>query len=70
VTAPETARYGDRSWRGVVWLRPVNGVCPYHCVLVGAVTRLCILCHREQLVAARRGSSEWQRPATAGQGGS
>lgn len=51
------------TWKGVRWIAPVDGFCPRHDepVQKGSV---CVLCHREQLAAADRGSSEWEAGAS------
>lgn len=54
------AKKEAKAWRGVAWIRPVEGVCPKHKEPVGPVTRLCIKCHHEQIEAAANGSSEWE----------
>lgn len=49
-----------KPWRGVRWFTAPRGRCSKHDVKVARFSGLCVLCHREQLDAAARGSSEWQ----------
>lgn len=50
----------EKPWKGVEWTRSSGGICPRHQTAVGDLTKLCILCHREQLAAAVAGSREWE----------
>lgn len=50
----------EKPWKGVEWIRSSGGICPKHGTAVGDLTKLCILCHREQLAAASAGSREWE----------
>jgi hypothetical protein len=60
--APTTTKGNGKDWRGVQWIRPVDGLCPKHGTAVGELTRLCVSCHQEQLEAARVGSNAWETP--------